>query len=470
MDNMLASKEKFLRSLPLPYYLLSRYGPYAAKSSQHRHADEAHVLHNLLRNFCETERRGQISHKTHTLSWGGTLNYILIEKNPSSSETPPIQENGQLKKKSTIVLCHGLCSGLGFFFPNYDYLADRFDRVLSVDWAGMGESSRNPTVSFPTQRSFFGDLVLSWLPFSPPSKLSTRLVNSPTQSSAFFVDSLHELLSKHVRIGEERVVLVGHSLGGYITGRYVHKYPEVVDALVLVSPVGVDDVAQPADIVSIPSPFKSLEKFRWYTMHSMLRIAWSANLTPQSLVRFVDPEKGREWIRNGLRRRFNERWNDEDLDVISNYLYKITAAPALGEYAMNSLLYPPMRVKPNSISTGVPSSVSSRAGSSSIEKGETNRIFARESLSKLLTQSLPQLHRETKRKIPVLLMYGDTDWLSYQNAENDMTKWREHYDMDASYRLVTNAGHHIYLDNPTMFHQTILGRLQERGLGGTPTK
>jgi cardiolipin-specific phospholipase len=254
-------------------------------------------------------------------------------------------------------------------------------------------------------------------------------------------------------------------LGGYLSGRFVEKFPELVEAVVLISPVGVDDVPQPEDVVSIPSPFQSLEKFRWWAIHSMLRTAWSANLTPQALVRFVNPEKGREWIRNGLRRRFNERWNDEDLEVISNYLYKITAAPALGEYAMNSLLYPPMRVKANSISSGIPSSVSSsRSRSSSMEDGETNRIFARESLSKLLTQSLSEFYKTTNRKIPILLIFGDSDWLAYRNAESDMKKWREKFDMDASYRLISNAGHHIYMDNVNEFHQSLIEWLNERGV------
>lgn len=49
-----------------------------------------------------------------------------------------------LNKQSgdTLVLAHGLGSGLGFWFDNYDFLAKHFKRVISVDWLGFGGSSR----------------------------------------------------------------------------------------------------------------------------------------------------------------------------------------------------------------------------------------------------------------------------------------------------------------------------------------
>jgi pimeloyl-ACP methyl ester carboxylesterase len=40
-------------------------------------------------------------------------------------------------------------------------------------------------------------------------------------------------------LGLEKLFLCGHSFGGYISGLFTIKYPEMVDKLILLSPVGV---------------------------------------------------------------------------------------------------------------------------------------------------------------------------------------------------------------------------------------
>ena len=42
-------------------------------------------------------------------------------------------------------------------------------------------------------------------------------------------------------MGLEKIVLLGHSMGGYLSCRYALKYPENVERLILVSPVGVGE-------------------------------------------------------------------------------------------------------------------------------------------------------------------------------------------------------------------------------------
>ena len=40
-------------------------------------------------------------------------------------------------------------------------------------------------------------------------------------------------------MGLEKLVLVGHSLGGYLASAYTVRYPENVSSLILVSPAGI---------------------------------------------------------------------------------------------------------------------------------------------------------------------------------------------------------------------------------------
>ena len=45
-----------------------------------------------------------------------------------------------VSNERTLVLAHGLGSGLGFWFDNFDQLAKQFDRVVAFDWLGFGAS------------------------------------------------------------------------------------------------------------------------------------------------------------------------------------------------------------------------------------------------------------------------------------------------------------------------------------------
>ncbi len=69
-----------------------------------------------------------------------------------------------------------------------------------------------------------------------------------------FVDDLHELLSK-AKI--EKVVLCGHSMGGYIALEFIHKYPDMIESLVLVGSRADADANEIKD-----QRFKTLEKIR----------------------------------------------------------------------------------------------------------------------------------------------------------------------------------------------------------------
>ena len=56
------------------------------------------------------------------------------------------------------------------------------------------------------------------------------------EAESFFIDSLEEWRQK---MGLERMTLIGHSLGGYLSIAYALKYPTRVSKLILLSPAGI---------------------------------------------------------------------------------------------------------------------------------------------------------------------------------------------------------------------------------------
>jgi cardiolipin-specific phospholipase len=87
--------------------------------------------------------------------------------------------------------------------------------VYALDWLGMGRSARVPFTIKATRDDVNGRVA---------------------EAESFFVDSLEEWRAAH---GHERMTLVGHSLGGYLSVAYAEKYPERVSRLILLSPAGV---------------------------------------------------------------------------------------------------------------------------------------------------------------------------------------------------------------------------------------
>ena len=126
----------------------------------------------LLSHFVRTPIR---YHQANLPS--GRLNYIELRKKRVDGKVPT--------KESTLVLMHGLGSGLGFFYANYDDLLETYDRIYAVDWLGMGGSAR-PT--FP-KRSFLSD-VANKLPLPASIKETFVSKEEVQRSTDFFIDSL----------------------------------------------------------------------------------------------------------------------------------------------------------------------------------------------------------------------------------------------------------------------------------------
>ncbi|KAG9333012.1 hypothetical protein JZ751_013888 [Albula glossodonta] len=94
--------------------------------------------------------------------------------------------------RTPLVMVHGFGGGVGLWIQNLDPLC-RSRPLLAFDLLGFGRSSR---------------------PWFPPD---------PAQAEQRFLDSI-----EHWRraLGLDRMILLGHSLGGYLATSYAIQYPE----------------------------------------------------------------------------------------------------------------------------------------------------------------------------------------------------------------------------------------------------
>ena len=121
-------------------------------------------------------------------------------------------------------MVHGFGGGVGLWALNIDDLA-RNRPVFAFDLLGFGRSSR----------PYFS--------------------SEADVAEAEFVESIE---SWRKELGLEKFILLGHSLGGFITCSYALQYPERVQHLILVDPWGFPEKPSDNDQVYMPRWVKML--------------------------------------------------------------------------------------------------------------------------------------------------------------------------------------------------------------------
>lgn len=121
--------------------------------------------------------------------------HTLKPKNPSPS-------------KRNLVLIHGYLGSSTNYLGLIPYLKSRFN-IYAPDTIGMALSSR-PQIEF----------------------------TSCEQCTAFFNDTLEKW---RIAMKINSTVIIGHSLGGYLVGSYVLKYPNAIEKVFLFSPACISD-------------------------------------------------------------------------------------------------------------------------------------------------------------------------------------------------------------------------------------
>ncbi|CAK9148247.1 unnamed protein product [Ilex paraguariensis] len=226
---------------------------------------------------------------------------------------------------------------------------------------------------------------------------------STEETEAWFVDSFEEWRkAKNI----SKFILLGHSFGGYIAAKYALKHPEHIKHLILVGPVGFTSETEHKS--------EWLTRFRATWKGAVINHLWESNFTPQKIIRALGPW-GPDLVRRYTSARFGTRstgdvLTEEESRLMTDYVYHTVAAKASGELCLKYIF-----------SFGA---------------------FARK----------PLLHSASEWKVPTTFIYGFQDWMDFQGAQEA----RNHMKVPCEIIRVPQAGHFVFIDNPTGFHSAVL--------------
>lgn len=267
-----------------------------------------------------------------------------------------------------LVMVHGMGAGLAMFALNYDSIA-RSHEVYSLDLPGFGRSSRVP---FPSD---------------------------PIQIEDQYVDII-EMWRKKAGLG--KMVLLGHSFGGHLTGLYCLKYPQNVEKAILADPWGMT-----------PRPEQAANRRRlplWVRLLAKVL----ANFNPLWTLRASGPLG--PWLvartRPDIMRKYECLVGPENTRLVSDYLFHCNTHNPTGESAFHGLM------------TGF--------------GWATNPLLPR-------LQGLNPMVR-------LHVMYGAQSWMS-QVTEEDFREAGVTGDVTVQY--IQEAGHHIYADQHQTFNEAV---------------
>ncbi|XP_020893261.1 1-acylglycerol-3-phosphate O-acyltransferase ABHD5 isoform X2 [Exaiptasia diaphana] len=208
-------------------------------------------------------------------------NVWTVKFNPSAKNIP-------------LVMVHGFGGGLGLWALNIDDLAKNRP-VYTFDLLGFGRSSRPH--------------------FSSEADMTEQE----------FVESIE---SWRKELGLEKFILLGHSLGGFLSCSYALKHPDKVKHLILVDPWGFPE--KPTDdefqariprwvkvLGAVLSPFNPLAGLR------------AAGPLGPSMVQKFRPD---------IQRKYESLFEEDD--TILNYIYHCNAQSPSGETAFKHLSIP----------------------------------------------------------------------------------------------------------------------------------
>ncbi|KAJ8371848.1 hypothetical protein AAFF_G00299430 [Aldrovandia affinis] len=286
-----------------------------------------------------------------------------------------LQKAHEKVPQTPLVMVHGFGGGVGLWVRNLDPLS-RSRPLLAFDLLGFGRSSR------------------------------PRFPSDPAQAEERFLNSIEQWRQA---LGLERMILLGHSLGGYLATSYAIQHPERVSHLILVDPWGFPEQPQPPDEGSggQGSEVQRSAPPRWakalasvVTMFNPLAVIRAAGPWGPGLVNRFRPD---------FKRKFEDLFDD---NTMTQYLYHCNAQCPSGEVGFRAMS---------------------------------------ESLGWAKRPMLQRVHL-LPPSLPVTLLYGARSWV---DSSTGLRVGQLRPQGCTSVVIVEGASHHIYADQPKEFNRVV---------------
>jgi cardiolipin-specific phospholipase len=231
--------------------------------------------------------------------------------------------------------------------------------------------------------------------------------------------------------GIGRMVLLGHSFGGYFSACYAMRYPEHVEKLILASPVGMGEKTcnSPATNMALRAELPLKQRL----LYGFAEWAWGAYWTPQALIRLLGPF-GWRLPDMYVTRRFQHareagtKGNTTDADF-KEYMHQLSAQRACGEYCLGELL----------------------------EFG----VWAKKPVGSRFVERWKQLGNGAP---PVTFLYGEHDWMDKEAGLSVAGQCPG----TAEVFLVERAGHQLFVEHPRAFNAVAQRVLSGKGADTSP--
>lgn len=198
----------------------------------------------------------------------------------------------------------------------------------------------------------------------------------------------------------EKMVLIGHSWGAFLSTSYALRYGNTIEHLILVDPWGFDD--EP-DMKNFPL---------W-----KLSVAYGIRLFHGcfSLLRVMGPFG--PWLIKNVRPDLLQKYDSvADSSVMLEYIYhSVTNSNPTGELAFHRMTtIGPWPIFP-----------------------------------------IGERMKSIDNDLPITFLYGADSWTS-KSYGYIIKQHREPHNSYTDVKIIPKAGHHIYTDNPSEFHQCVM--------------
>ena len=268
------------------------------------------------------------------------------------------------EEHAPLVLLHGYCNGSLYFYRNFMGLSHyHFPRIFALDMYGWGLSSR-PTFDLTKLEA---DIQHA----AEDCKDTIKTKKKVTSAEKFFVESL-ESWRKHNNLS--KMILAGHSMGGYLSVAYAEKYPQHVERLILLSPVGVPEKKEEDEHLfhSLPLYVRGIFK--------TVRYMFDCGITPGAFLRSLPYSKSKSMVDSYITNRLPSIECEQERASLGEYLYQNSMLPGSGEYCLSHIL--------------------------------TSSAFARLPLVKRISD----IKSEDGKGMEVHFIFGENDWMDYRGG------------------------------------------------------